>query len=67
MLLKEKIKQKRTERRMSLSELARRSGHSVSTIHGIENGANSNPSFKTICDIADVLKIPLEQLKANKQ
>ena len=42
--------------------VARRSGHSVSTVHGIETGDNKNPSFATICNIARVLCIPLETL-----
>ncbi|MBE6834292.1 MAG: helix-turn-helix transcriptional regulator [[Clostridium] sporosphaeroides] len=54
-----KVRQKKG---LSQSELARRSGHAVSTIHGIENGDNQNPSFRTVCDIAKVLDIPLDEL-----
>ena len=57
-MLSDKIRQKG----LSQSELARRSGHAVSTIHGIENGDNQNPSFRTVCDIAKVLGIPLDEL-----
>lgn len=46
----------------SQSELARRSGHPVSTIHGIENGDNQNPGFFTMGDIACELGISLDQL-----
>lgn len=47
---------------MSLSELARKSGHAISTIQAIDNGSNKNPSFRTVCDIARVLGIPLTEL-----
>lgn len=61
-MLSDKIRGARIIQGMSQSQLARRSGHAVSTIHGIENGDNKNPSFKTICDIAKVLEIPLDEL-----
>mgnify|MGYP001000646063 CR=1 FL=1 len=61
-MLSDKIRGVRIIQGMSQSQLARRSGHAVSTIHGIENGDNKNPSFKTICDIAKVLEIPLDEL-----
>ncbi|CAB1247688.1 XRE family transcriptional regulator [Ruminococcaceae bacterium BL-6] len=61
-MLSDKIRGARIIQGMSQSQLARRSGHAVSTIHGIENGDNKNPSFKTICDIAKVLEIPLNEL-----
>lgn len=61
-MLNEKIRQIRTEKGLSESEVARRSGHAVSTIHGIENGDNENPGFRLIGDIASVLEIPLDEL-----
>lgn len=61
-MLSEKIRQIRIDRRFSESELARRSGHAVSTIHGIENGDNENPGFKLIGDIAKVLGSSLDEL-----
>lgn len=61
-MLSDKIRQVRQKKGLSQSELARRSGHAVSTIHGIENGNNQNPSFRLICDIAKVLSIPLDEL-----
>lgn len=61
-LLSDKICQERQKHGLSQSELARRSGHAVSTIHGIENGDNCNPSFRLICDIAKVLSISLDEL-----
>lgn len=56
------IRQIRIKRLLSESELARRSGHAVSTIHGIENGDNENPGFKLIGDIAKILGISLDTL-----
>lgn len=61
-MLSEKFRQERTKKNLSESELARRSGHAVSTIHGIENGDNENPGFKLVGDIAKVLEIPLDEL-----
>ena len=56
------IRINRAAKGLSESELARRSGHAVSTIHGIENGDNKNPGFKLIGDIAKVLNISLDEL-----
>ena len=61
-MLNEKIRQTRIDKGLSESELARRSGHAVSTIHGIENGDNKNPGFKLIGDIAKVLGVSLDDL-----
>ena len=57
------IRAKRTERELSLAELARRSGHSVSTLHGIENGDNKNPRFRIIIDLCEVLNISLDEMR----
>jgi len=62
-MLGEKIRELRQNKGYSCSELARRSGHPVSSIHGIETGANKNPRFKIICDICDVLEISTDSLK----
>lgn len=56
------IRQVRKKRLLSQAELARRSGHPVSTIHGIENGDNQNPGFFTLGDIAQVLGVSLDEL-----
>lgn len=61
-MLSDKIRQVRQKKGLSQSELARCSAHAVSTIHGIENGDNRNPSFWTVCDIASVLGISLDEL-----
>lgn len=61
-MLSDKIREIRIKSGMSQSELARKSGHAVSTIHSIESGYVKCPGFKAIGDIALVLKIPLEDL-----
>ncbi|CAB1247839.1 XRE family transcriptional regulator [Ruminococcaceae bacterium BL-6] len=61
-MLSDKIHYVRQNKGLSQSELARRTGHAVSTIHGIENGDNRNPSFRLVCDIARELGIPLDEL-----
>lgn len=54
------LKRIRTERGMSISELARRSGVSRITVSDIESG-ESNPTVKTIKSICKVLdKSPAE-------
>lgn len=62
-MLGQKIKELRQLQNLSCAELARRAGHAVSSIHGIETGANKNPCFRIICDISDVLGISTEVLK----
>ena len=57
------IKEHRKKLGLSCSELARRSGHPVSSIHGIETGENKNPRFRIIIDIANVLEISLEEMQ----
>lgn len=58
------IKKSREAQGMSCSELARRSGHPVSSIHGIETGANKNPRFRIIIDLSRVLNISIEDMRA---
>ncbi len=57
------IREKRMERGLSLAELARSSGHSVSTLHGIENGDNQNPRFRIIIDLCKALDISLDEMR----
>lgn len=61
-MLNDKIREIRIKSGMSQSELARKSGHAVSTIHGIESGDNKNPSFKMVGDISMVLGLSLDEL-----
>lgn len=48
---------------MSKSELARRAGTAVSNVHNIETEASKNPGWYTICSLAEVLEISLDDLK----
>lgn len=57
------IREKRTEQGLSLAELARSSGHSVSTLHGIENGDIRNPGFRIIIDLCKALSISLDEMR----
>ena len=61
-MLGDKIRQIRIIRHLSESEVARRSGHPVSSIHGIENGDNKNPGFKIMYDLSRVLDFSLDEL-----
>jgi transcriptional regulator with XRE-family HTH domain len=56
-----KLKQYRIERKLSVSELARRAGVSKSLISQIENG-ESNPSVETIRAVALALEVPVFSL-----
>lgn len=66
-MLKDVIKEEREEQDLSLSELARRCGHAVSTLHAIESGDNSNPSYRTIADICAALGLSLDELERRTQ
>lgn len=61
-MLADKIRQLQKGNFIIQVELARRSGHPVSTIHEIENGDNQNPGFFTLGDIAQVLGVSLDEL-----
>lgn len=63
MNLRERLDAERRRQYLSQSELARQSGHPVSTIHNILTDANKNPGFYTIADICDVLHLSLDELK----
>ena len=66
-MLKSVIKEEREKKKLSLSELARRSGHAVSTLHAIENGKNNNPSYRTVADICAALGLSLDELEQRIQ
>lgn len=66
-MLGSKIKGLRKAKGLSCSKLARLAGHSVSSIHGIETGANKNPRFEIIFDISDVLGISADDSKREFQ
>jgi len=61
-MLADRIRQIRKEQHLTETEVAKRSGHPVSTIHGIENGDNKNPGFRTMYDLSRVLNFSLDKL-----
>jgi transcriptional regulator with XRE-family HTH domain len=56
----------RTEKGVSLSELARKSGISKSLLHRIENQADSNPELETLQKISRALGITVGELLGNE-
>ena len=62
-MIGEVIKNIRLKKGMSKSELARRAGTAVSNVHNIETEASKNPGWYTICSLAEVLEISLDDLK----
>lgn len=58
------ITKRRKELGLSLAKLAKKSGHPVSSIHGIENGDNQNPRFEIIIDLCKALDVSLDEMKA---
>lgn len=61
-MLADEIRQIRKMRHLSEFEVARRSGHPVSSIHGIESGDNKNPGFRVMYDLSRVLGFSLDEL-----
>lgn len=55
------IQKVRTEKKISLSELSKRSGVAVSHLYNIENG-NKIPTIRVLCDIAEALDVPCSEL-----
>lgn len=60
------LKRIREEKGLSRYRLAKKTGLRESTIQNIENSNSPNPTFKTICKIADALEITLEELRQFK-
>ena len=61
------IKQIRAKRDLSQFEVARRSGLSLSTVHGIECGDNQEPSFRKIAAVCAALDLSLDELQRKIQ
>lgn len=53
----------RKEKGLSRYALAKKCGLKDSTIQNIENSDDPNPTFKTMCKIADALEITLDELR----
>lgn len=54
------IKMNRLKKKMTLNQLAKMSGHAVTTIRNIESGKHMNFAFKTAYDISRILRISLK-------
>ena len=57
------LKQIRESKGKSRYRLAKLSGLRDSTIQNIENDEDPNPTFKTMCKIADALGISLDEFR----
>lgn len=58
------LKRKREEKNLSRYQLAKKAGLRDSTLQNIENSDDPNPTFKTMCKIADALEISLDELRS---
>ncbi|MFI5454606.1 MAG: helix-turn-helix domain-containing protein [Isosphaerales bacterium] len=54
------LKRARQSRRLSLSEIARRSGIDLASLSRLEAGKNPNPTFETLSRYADALGLRLD-------
>ena len=54
------LKRARQDRRLSLSEISRRSGIDLASLSRLEAGKNPNPTFETLSRYADALGLRLE-------
>ncbi len=61
-LIGEKIKQLRTQKRMSLTELAEQAGVAKSYLSSIERNLQSNPSIQFIEKVGKVLGVSVNEL-----
>ena len=64
--LAKNIRKLRKECKLSQEGLAKRAGITFSTLAKLESGVNNNPTLDTLCKIADVLKISLDELVGRK-
>lgn len=57
------LKELRESLGLTRYKLSKLSGVKESTLQNLENADNPNPTFKTMCKIADALGISLEELR----
>ncbi|MBM7698654.1 helix-turn-helix domain-containing protein [Kurthia huakuii] len=57
------VKEMREYRGITRYRLAQLSGLSNSTLQDIENNSNPNPTFRSMCKIADALEVSLDDLR----
>lgn len=58
----EYIRSKRTEKDLSLSELARQSGVAKGYLSSLENGRYENPTLATLAKLASVLGVTIPDM-----
>lgn len=61
-MIGDRVKKFRTEKKMSLSELAEQAGVAKSYLSSLERNLQQNPSIQFLEKIAQVLNIPVEHL-----
>lgn len=61
------LKEIRETRNITRYHLSKMAGIRESTLQNIENSSNPNPTFKTMCKIADALEITLDELRRNRK
>jgi XRE family transcriptional regulator of biofilm formation len=61
-MIGDRVKKFRTEKKMSLSELAEKAGVAKSYLSSLERNLQQNPSIQFLEKIATVLKLPVESL-----
>ncbi len=64
--LSKNIRKLRKECKLSQEELAKKVGITFSTLTKLESGVNKNPTLNTLCKIADVLGVSLDELVGRK-
>lgn len=61
--MKIRVQELREYRNLSRYKLSQISGVNESTLQAIENNENPNPTFRTMCKIADALDVSLDDLR----
>lgn len=65
-MIGERLKELRQQKRMSLSELAEKSGVAKSYVSAIERGLQDNPSIQVIEKLVSILGVPLQQFLSDE-
>lgn len=61
-MIGDRVKKLRTEKKMSLSELAEQAGVAKSYLSSLERNLQSNPSIQFLEKISSVLNVPVDHL-----
>lgn len=63
MSLSDNVTRIRKQRGLSQNQLARNADISQQNVQRLESGERTNPSFETVCKIADALGVSLDELR----